>query len=123
MLRIVDYGEPPESGLPRRLLASYLIASADGSRNEGKKIELLRGAVRVFPGDGHAPAMASESEGPTNPNNYFGWENLGTILCESGEITEGIRCLEEAVARWPSGGRSFSRHVQGLHARGEVPPP
>lgn len=123
MLRIVDYGEPPESGLPRRLLASYLIATADQLRNVEKKNALLRHAVHIFPGDVQAPAMKSEDEGPTNPNNYFGWENLGTLLCESGEITEGIRCLEEAVARWPSGARIFSKHVQELHLRGEVPPP
>jgi hypothetical protein len=123
MLRIVDLGEPVESGLPRRLLASYLIATADASKSDEKKIELLRQAVRVFPGDANDPSIEPEGRGPANPNDYFGWENLGTLLCETGKVTEGIRCLEEAVARWPSGARGFSKHVYELHAMGEVPPP
>lgn len=122
-LRIVDYGESPESGLPRRLLSSYLIATAEAPRSPERKIELLRLAVRVFPGDPKEPSREPEGEGPTNPNGYFGWENLGTVLCESGGVSEGIRCLEEAVARWPSGARGFSNHVRELHARGEVPQP
>jgi hypothetical protein len=122
-LRIIDYAEAAEAGFPRKLVASYLIATADSSKNPVKKTDVLRLAISVFPGNSSTPSTAPEHEGPNNPNGYFAWENLGTTLCEIGKVGEGVRCLEEAVARWPSGARSFSRHVRDLLVRGEVPPP
>ncbi len=123
LLRIVDIGDPAESRFPCRLFASYLIVTAERTKNPAKKIQLLRQATRIYPGDPTSPSEAPPENGRENPNNYVGWKNLGTTLCEEGHLPAGISCLERAVALWPAGARDFAAFVRKGIAAGEIPAP
>lgn len=121
-LRVVDIGEPTESGFPRKLFAAHLLALAVACRNPTKQIPLLRRSVELWPGalKGNPETKDAAAE---NPNNYFSWEALGNALCDAGDVEQGLRCLREAAGRWPFGAQSSAEMYRGEIKEGRLPPP
>lgn len=121
-LRVVDIGQPVDSGFPRKLFAAHLLALAGTCRNPARAVPLLKRSVEIFPGD-YEQNPQTENAAVENPNNFFSWESLGSALYSIGERDEGLRCLREAAARWPFGAeKSRQAIVEGIRT-GRLPPP
>jgi hypothetical protein len=50
-LRIVDFGEPMQSGFPARLFAAHLVARGQAQTDAKAAEKLFRRAIELFPGD------------------------------------------------------------------------
>ena len=121
-LRIVDIDEPLESGFPKRLFATRLCAYGRTSNNQEKAIGLLRRSIDLLPGD-YSQDPQDLQESGDNPGNYFAWEGLGCLLCETGQEAEGLQCLREAAARWPFAAADYANYVRDCVKEGKLPPP
>lgn len=119
LLRVVDLGEPVESGFPRRLLAAHLIAMADNTRSCPEQIRLLRRATEIFPGEPLSGPDSLSARG-SNPGNYFAWDGLGTVYGTAGRTEEAVETLKTAVLRWPFGARHFAMNIQQDVATGKL---
>jgi len=111
MLRIVDYEEPVKAGFPHRLMAMHLCAVADTMKRPSKQEPLYRRSVEISPGE-PAQSLEDKPKEGGNPGNALSWEGLGNCLCELGRVEEGLRCVEEAVARFPSWAREFQKGIR-----------
>ncbi len=111
LLRIVDEGEPVESGFPRRLFAAHMSALAFQMRDPRRQEDVFRRIVAFWPGQ---PAAAGETgfEFGQNPNNYIAWLGLGDALCDQGRFDEGLAALRDAVARSPGWAADFVAHLR-----------
>jgi len=110
--RIVDRGEAPESGFPKRLLATHLCSLADTKGSPGDREVRYSRAIELFPGE-PAPRDTSTSFEPgTNPGNFLSWYGRAEALCDLDEVDEGLRCLRQAIIRCPAWARKFSQHIR-----------
>ncbi len=111
LLRVVDAGEPLESGFPRRLFAAHMSALAFDMRDPRRQEEVFRRIIAFWPGQPAAPGDLDFEFG-RNPNNYVAWLGLGEALCDQGRFDEGLAALQEAVARCPGWAADFAEHVR-----------
>lgn len=114
-LRIVDFGQPADSGFPRRLFAVHLVSLADLARGPATREKLFRRAVAIWPGDPTTATTEGPFEPGSNENNFLAWEGLGDALCDRGRFDDGILHLEEAVARCPRWAREFAEHIRSQY--------
>lgn len=111
LLRIVDEGEPLESGFPCRLFAAHMSALAFQMRNPRRQEEVFRRIIAFWPGQAAEAGDISFTYG-RNPNNYVAWLGLGDALCDQGRFDEGIEALREAVARCPGWAADFVKYLR-----------
>lgn len=121
-LRVVDLNEPAESGFPKRLFSTHLLALAETARNPARRVDLLRRSVDIYPGEPNC-GPDDENAAGENPGNFFSWQSLGDALCDTGEIDEGLHCLQTAVERWPCGGWKNAAVIVEAIRNGQLPPP
>jgi hypothetical protein len=121
MLCVVDLGEPADAGFPYRLFAVHLITMASGSSDAAKRESLLRRAVEIYPGKS-SEASSDLEQSATNPNNFFGWSELGFALADQGRDEEAIAAFEQSVGRWPAGASKNAELFRQEIASGGLPP-
>lgn len=110
VLRIADLDDKC-GAFPYRLIATHLCATAGASRQE--QLRLLLVSIEVWPMEKVASnALLGDYE--LNPNNFWSWIDLGTVLSQSGKITEAIEQWTIAACMWPRGGKLYaSRMING----------
>lgn len=106
-LRILDHGEPIQSGVPRRLFATHLAAQAEVAEDPKRKEKLYRRALEIFPGDfggdegtefdPNAPDLTMQQ----NRSNLAAYMGLAEILRAQRRMGEAAGYLEAAIARCP----------------------
>jgi hypothetical protein len=121
-LRVVDIDATAEDGFPKKLFAAHLIAMSDDVKSISERIKLLQRAVEIYPGPEEGANEPLHMSGH-NPNNYFGWEALGTALVEAGRAQESLHAFEKAAVRWPVGAVTFAEGIREAIAAGRLPDP
>lgn len=118
MLRVVDRGEPMQSGFPVRLFAAHLTARAEAESRRRRKEGLYRKAIEIFPGD-----FADDREGadfdPAAPvltslqyrSNLAAYLGLAEFLRAQRRVGEAAGCLEAAIARCPGWARVYREYL------------
>lgn len=117
-VRVVDFGKQANSGFPRRLFASHLTARASYAESPSEKLVLLRGALKIFPGDfagmaegnGFQPGRSCMT-GLQNKTNLAAYLGLAQALRDQGRFNEACGYLAEAVARCPGWARAYRPYV------------
>jgi len=121
MLRIVDIDEPASARFPARLFAAHMIAATDSKRDPIAREQLLRRTVDIFPGS-FATGEVADFDPHLNYGNFIGWESLSDALVDQRRVEEGLRCLDQAVARCPQWARSFAEAVGTDIRERNIPP-
>lgn len=103
-LRIVDLDDN-DGVFPHRPVATHLCATAGTSRREALRLLLV--SIEVWPKE-KAAANAALGDFELNPNNFWSWIDLGTVLSESGQVAEAISHWKTAVCMWPRGGKLYA---------------
>ncbi len=96
------------TGLSTVALAAHLNAMAEPLLGQRLAIPLLEASLRLFPGDLRTVA----AHAVPNENNCMAAKAMGDSLVERGRVEEGLRWLEESVARSPQWAAGFSAQVQ-----------
>jgi len=116
-LRIVDVGEPMQSGFPARLFAAHLVARGQGQTDAIKAERLFRQAIELFPGevaragdaadydpaDGDLTALQAKS-------NLGAWLGLSLALRAQNRTPEACDAAAEAIARSTEWARLYRDH-------------
>jgi tetratricopeptide (TPR) repeat protein len=95
---------------------------SDGTNSNAEKIRLLRRATEIYPGAEESSREPLDQAG-TNPNNYFGWEALGTALADAGDMEDALKAFQTAARRWPVQAASFAGEVRKAIDAGRLPNP
>lgn len=96
------------TGLSTVALAAHLNAMAEPLLGQHLAIPLLEASLRLFPGD---PRTVTAHAVP-NENNCMAAKAMGDTLLERGRVEEGLRWLEESVARSPQWAAGFMAQVK-----------
>jgi hypothetical protein len=109
MLRVVDYGEPLQSGFPLRLFASHIVARAMRADTPERKAALCRRSLEIFPGDFTDPADGIAADGGDadltelqNKCNLLAYTGLADALCEQNRHNDACGIIVDAIARCPA---------------------
>lgn len=117
IFRVVDFGCDVASGLPRQLLATHLAVWNRPRLARRQRVEELRWSVHLFPGAAAKGDVTFAFDRGENIGNWAGWNALGELLVEKGQIEEGLAALSEAALRCPPWARDFAAHVADTIAR------
>lgn len=112
IFRVVDYGADVAAGLPSQLLATHLALWNRSDISRRQRIHELEWSVRLFPGTPATGDVTFAFDRGENVGNWAGWNALGELLVEAGQIERGLECLREAALRCPPWADDFARHVK-----------
>lgn len=114
MLRVVDYGEPLQSGFPVRLFASHLVARAERVENPERKAAMCRRSIELFAGDFVDAIGGPATDGADaditelqNKCNVLAYAGLADALCAQNRHNEACGIIVEAIARCPPWARGY----------------
>lgn len=107
VLRIVDVGDS-DGVFPRRLIATHLCATAGVSRRDSLRLLLV--SIEVWPKEKVA-STAGLADYELNPNNFWSWIDLGTVLSKTGKIDEAVLHWKTGVCMWPRGGKLYAKRM------------
>lgn len=111
-LRIVDL-ENNGRVFPRNLIATHLCATASASPRD--QLRLLLVAIEVWPKQSVA-SNAPLGDFELNPNNFWSWIDLGTLLVQGGQISDALAHWKTAICMWPRGGKMYAARMSGREA-------
>jgi hypothetical protein len=106
-LRIADL-EEGRGKFPHRLFATHLCATAGVHPNEALRLLLV--AIEVWPREPVA-SNAALGDYEYNPNNFWSWIDLGTVLSKAGRVEDAISHWKIGVCMWPRGGKFYSARM------------
>ncbi len=109
MLRVVDYGEPLQSGFPRRLFAAHLVARAALVGTPERRAAMYRRSLDLFAGEFTEPTDRIGADGGDadltelqNRCNILAYTGLADALCEQNRFSDACGIIVDAIARCPS---------------------
>lgn len=107
ILRIVDLNGSGE-GFPRQLVATHLCSTAGAFSNDALRLLLV--AVEVWPMD-RMSSNAPLGDYEFNPNNFWTWIDLGTVLMRRKQIDDAILHWKTGICLWPRGGKLYASRM------------
>jgi len=114
MLRVVDYGEPLQSGFPFRLFGSHIVARAMCADTPERKAALCRRSLEIFAGDFTDPGDGIGADGGDadltelqNKCNILAYTGLADALCEQNRHNDACGIIVDAIARCPAWARGY----------------
>jgi hypothetical protein len=114
-LRIVDLQEGCGT-FPNHLVATHLCATAGANPNEALRLLLV--AIEVWPMEPMA-SDAALGDYEYNPNNFWSWIDLGTVLFRSGRTDDAITHWKSGICMWPRGGKFYSARMLAKESRSD----
>jgi hypothetical protein len=116
-LRIVDFGEPMQSGFPARLFAAHLVARGQGRTDAKTAEKLFRRAIELFPGEAAQTGDAADydpADGDITElqakSNLGGWLGLALALRAQNRAPEACAAAADAIARCTDWARLYRDH-------------
>jgi len=106
-LRIRDL-EESDGMFPRRLVATHLCATAGALPRDALRLLLV--SIEVWPKEATA-SNAALGDYETNPNNFWSWIDLGTVLLKARQVDEALLKWKTAVCLWPRGGKLYASRM------------
>lgn len=116
-LRIVDFGEPLQSGFPARLFAAHLVARGEATPDPLRAEALYRRATELFPGEPADLAAMADFDPPDGDitglqacSNLGAWIGLASALRRQNRGPDACAAAAEAIARCPDWARLYRSH-------------
>lgn len=123
-LRIVDWDQPLDSGFPVRLFASHIAAWAEYAVEPEKKEAMCRRSLAIFPGyflEMTAGADVRPGKADLTDLQYRAnlsvYLSLAGALFEQGRSAEGVKYLQEAIARCPGWAQVYRAYLVKKYKR------
>ncbi len=114
MLRVVDYGEPLQSGFPFRLFAAHIVARAMRADAPERKAAMCRRSLEIFAGDFTDSAYGIGADGGDaditelqNRCNLLAYTGLADALCEQNRHNDACGIIVDAIARCPAWAKGY----------------
>jgi hypothetical protein len=114
-LRIVDL-QDGHGTFPNHLVATHLCATAGVRPNEA--LRLLFVAIELWPMEKTASNTAL-GDYEYNPNNFWSWIELGTVLFKAGRTEDAITHWKTGVCMWPRGGKFYGARMLAKKSHAE----
>jgi hypothetical protein len=116
-LRIVDFGEPMQSGFPTKLFAAHLVARGQGQTDAKKAENMFRRAIALFPGEAALAADTADydpADGDITAlqakSNLGAWLGLALALRAQNRTPEACAAAADAIARCTDWARPYRDH-------------
>jgi hypothetical protein len=126
-LRIVDFGEPMQSGFPARLFAAHLVARGQAQTDAKAAEKLFRRAIELFPGDTvltTAVADYDPADGDITAlqakSNLGAWLGLALALRAQNRTPEACAAAADAIARCTDWARLYRDHFVRTDTRNDA---
>lgn len=126
-LRIVDFGEPMQSGFPTKLFAAHLVARGQGQTDAKKAEKLFRRAIELFPGEAALAADTADYDPASGDitalqakSNLGAWLGLALALRAQNRTPEACAAAADAIARCTDWARLYRDHFVQTDGRNDA---